>query len=85
MAMHDYHPGLPGYSPDQILHDGCPECERRGADVELALAYMDDPTFARAWQRAIDWERPMRDVSSAEAPLLRVLLAVRRRREALTA
>jgi hypothetical protein len=37
---HVYHEGLPGYHPESILHDGCPECEersRRGVDGVLAL------------------------------------------------
>lgn len=38
---HVYHEGLPGYHPESILHDGCPECENRsrlrGLDGVLAL------------------------------------------------
>jgi hypothetical protein len=39
-VSHVYHEGLPGYHPESILHDGCPECEersRRGLDGVLAL------------------------------------------------
>lgn len=78
--MHDHHESLPGYSPNQILHDGCAECEARGEDPELALANMDPSRFTRAWERASLWSKSKRDetgrISSAEAPLLRLLHAV---------
>ena len=81
--MHSYHNGLAGYAPEQIFHDGCPECERRGADPITALDYMDRPTFARAWRRAWQWnataERAPGGISAAEAPVLRVLWAVQSR------
>jgi hypothetical protein len=51
--MHAYHEGLEGFHLDQIFKDGCPECERRGADIEIALANMDVPTFQRAWDRGL--------------------------------
>lgn len=51
---HDYHEGLPGFHPDQVLHDGCAECESRGRDIRSALAHMDAMTFRRAWLRAAD-------------------------------
>jgi hypothetical protein len=53
-TTHDYHPGLPGYHPDQILHDGCAECERRGANVETAIGSMDHKRFEKAWLRTAD-------------------------------
>jgi hypothetical protein len=77
--MHDYHPSLEGYNERQILHDGCSECERRGKDVVVALAHMDDNTFARAWERAYNWQASQGDmskvgrISRAEIPLLRTL------------
>jgi hypothetical protein len=77
MAMHAHHESLPGFHPAQIFHDHCPECERRGADVPVALAHMDDPTFARAWSRAGELARTgLRDTARAEAPLLHVLEGV---------
>ena len=82
--IHDYHEGLPGYDPAQLLHDGCRECERRGADVEIALANLDQMTFVRAVARAERFEAgvPL-NVSVAEAPLLRVLSQVVRRYDQL--
>jgi hypothetical protein len=78
--MHDMHESLPGFSPKQIFHDGCDECERRGADVELALAHMDTQTFRSAWMRAHEWGKGrVTDVSHAEAPVLRLLSAMRNR------
>lgn len=78
--MHVYHEGLPGYDERQILHDGCEECEARGADVELALAHLGIERFARAWDRAQLWSKGQRDetgrISRAEASTLRVLAAV---------
>lgn len=80
MAMHVYHEGLTGYDERQILHDGCEECEARGADVERALAHLDIGTFTRAWDRARLWNQGKRDetgrISRAEAPTLRILTAV---------
>lgn len=51
---HTYHEGLPGFDARQILHDGCDECEHRGKDLQMALAHLDNDTFARAWRRAYD-------------------------------
>lgn len=77
MAGHVFHDHLPGYSAVQIFHDGCFECERRGADVPMALAYMDDPTFARAWARAGELARNgLAGTARAELPLLHVLEGV---------
>jgi hypothetical protein len=71
---HSYHDGLPGFSPAQVLHDGCGECEARGASVSDAIARLDPANFARAWHRAALWNRGgLPDVSEAEAPLLRAL------------
>jgi len=79
--MHRYHEDLPGYDARQILHDGCPECEHRGADIELALAHMDRPTFIRAWRRAQEFNKSSSGlgISRAEAPVLRVLGSIQLR------
>ena len=75
--MHDYHNGLPGYSADQILHDGCGECEARAASLDHGLAHLDRNNFYRAWARAAEWNRSgLTDVARAEIPLLSVLWAV---------
>lgn len=83
MATHDYHPALAGFHPDQILHDGCEECEERGRDLSLALAHLDSANFRRAWLRAADLRASTppsgsraTDVSKAEAPLLDALWAI---------
>ena len=74
---HDYHEGLAGYSPAQILHDGCGECEARGADPSEAIAHLDRQNFVRAWERAADWNKTgCPDIAAAEVPLLRVLWTV---------
>lgn len=76
-TVHGPHEGQPGYSPAQILPDGCGECARRGADVPLAIASMDAQNFARAWRRAADWNRAgLPDISETEAPLLQVLWSI---------
>lgn len=56
-GSHDYHPGLPGYHPDQLLHDGCGVCERRAKVFSNAIAHMDAERFAQAWKRTCDWQR----------------------------
>jgi len=77
--VHDYHEGLPGYSPNQILHDGCAECEARAKSITHGMRYLDNQRFARAWERAAEWnvqDGDVRDISHAEMPLLRILWAV---------
>lgn len=75
--MHDHHESQPGYSPAQILSDGCRECAERGANPALAIAHLGRTNFPRAWKRAADWNRDgLPDISEAEAPLLRVLWAI---------
>jgi hypothetical protein len=75
--MHDVHETKPGFDPRQILVDGCPECERRGADIVVELNHIDIPTFKRAWARSQEFHHAIIStglhISSAEAPLLRVL------------
>lgn len=73
--IHAYHEGLPGYSADQLLHDGCPECEYRAADSDHGIGRLDRENFARAWVRATQTGQ-LRSVSQAELPMLRVLWAV---------
>lgn len=74
---HDYHDRLPGYSPAQILHDGCGECEARSKELARGLLHLDPDNFARAWERAAQWQRNgCPDLSHAEMPLLSILWAV---------
>lgn len=74
--MHDYH-GEPGYSPNQILHDGCGECEARALSAAGGLSYLDKTNVARAWVRAAQWNRgELTDIAHAEIPLLNTLWAV---------
>lgn len=81
--VHDYHEGLPGYSPEQILHDGCLECEERGKRDDHGIGSLDSRRFAAAWKRAADWNRTtdIRDVSQAERPLLNTLWSIQLRLE----
>lgn len=76
---HVYHEILDGYDVRQILHDGCPECEHRGEDVERALIHLDAKRFERAWKRAFDlWasdgdHAAVGQVSECEADVLHAL------------
>lgn len=75
--MHDIHENLPGYHDDQILHDGCGECEDRGRSRNLGIAHLDKYRFARAWARAAEWNRAgLGNVTKAEVPMLDALWAV---------
>jgi hypothetical protein len=76
--MHEYHDGLPGYSADQIFHDGCGECETRAASLDGGIAWLDKDSFPRAWARAAQWDRgSLPDmVARAEVPVLRILWSV---------
>lgn len=74
---HSHHQSAPSYHPSQILHDGCEECELRGRDLELWIGHVDSSNWARAWERAIEWNRgTAANVCAAEAPLLRQLSAL---------
>jgi hypothetical protein len=74
MSGHAYHGSLPLYDPRQIWHDGCEECESRGADISKGMAYLDKGRFERAWVRAFDWgsddDTDLGPISRAELPLL---------------
>ena len=76
---HDPHHSIPGYSPAQILVSGCRECAAISASRDCGLSHLDSRTFARAWERAAQWNGMgggLDDVSVAEAPLLSVLWAL---------
>ncbi len=80
---HDYHQGLPGYSKAQILHDGCAECETRAKRDDHGIGSLDRQNFARAWERAADWNAPAdrgmrtaRTLADAEVPMLSALWSV---------
>ena len=74
---HGPHESHPGFSPHQVLKDGCAECSSRSESVWLAISYLDPVAFAKAWARAAAYERgTLADVSAAEVPLLRALWAV---------
>ena len=77
MASHDYHESLEGYDPRQVWHDGCGECERRGATVPYSVRHLDDSNMVRAWDRTQAWTSDdwsdLGSLSQAEMPLLRFL------------
>lgn len=74
---HGPHESQPGYSPAQLLKDGCGECAARSASPWLAIQHMDTRTFERAWQRAVAFERgQLNDVCETEIPVLRIMWAV---------
>lgn len=74
--MH-YHDALPGYDPEQILHDGCGECEARAREADHGLGHLNKTNFYRAWARAAIWHRDgLGGISRAEIPLLCVLWSV---------
>ena len=74
---HAPHESLRGYSPDQLLVDDCEECEDRAMSRSLGIANLDQQNFARAWKRAVEWNRgEAAHVSNCEAPMLSVLWAV---------
>jgi hypothetical protein len=85
---HAYHESLEGYHPDQVLVDHCPECEARGANVEVALAHFDAQRLRWAWLRAADWQassppsgKRAIHISNAEVGVLRFFWALQVRFE----
>ena len=79
MSGHDHHESLPGYSPAQLLHAGCRECDRRAATLDGGLAHLDAVQFARAWHRAALWRQgggQLPDLDRAEMRMLAALWEV---------
>ena len=72
---HAYHETLPGYDAQQILHDGCEECEQRGRTVPTSIVMLDEDRFRAAWERAAAWNRDQEvgHISEAERPLLNAI------------
>lgn len=83
--MHDYHEGLPDFDARQIWHDGCAECEHRGATVPRSVGTLDQKHLRRAWFRMRDWDTGNLDgpLSKCEQPLMSHLEAVRLSAQAL--
>jgi len=74
---HDWHEGLTGYNPAQILHDGCSECEWRARHYDHGISSLDRDSFACAWLRAAQWnQRGLATLCNAEIPMLSALWAV---------
>ncbi len=74
---HSPHHTLPGYSPNQILIDGCYECEARSAQRGHGLDNLDGHAFEHAWYRAAaHGKRGLADASVAEIALLNALWSV---------
>jgi hypothetical protein len=74
---HDYHDEMPGFSADQLMVDGCGECEYRSAQPGHGIAELDPQRFRSAWLRAaILHKRGLATVSRTERPLLDVLWQV---------
>jgi hypothetical protein len=75
-VSHDYHEGLPGFDPQQILVDGCRECEQRSQRADHGISLLDAERFADA--RALEWQTKglWGTVSDAERPLLATLSSV---------
>ena len=75
--MHNSHETMPGFHPEQIWVDGCPECEHRAAAMPDSIGQLDTGNFARAWRRAGIYRDDVdAHVSNAERPLLDTIRAV---------
>jgi hypothetical protein len=74
---HTYHEGLPDFTPNRILHDGCHECELRARNPAIALKLMDKPTFQRAWDRAYAWQKEGLIPGELECAVLETIWVVR--------
>ena len=82
--MHDYHDGLPGFSPERVLHDGCGECEARAASPDHGIAHFDRANFVKAWHRAAEWNTAgLPDLARAEMPAFHVIWAIQLKLENL--
>lgn len=74
---HNYHEALPGYHADQLLVDGCHECETRAKSADHGINNLDPVRFRQAWVRArLCQQRGLPNISNAELPMLNVLAAI---------
>lgn len=81
---HVYHEELPGYSAEQILHDGCPECEHRGKHPFDAVAHLDTTSFRRLLVRSGMFDNgKLDDVADCEVELLKITGIIVRKTAAL--
>ena len=56
MGVHDFHPSLEGYDPEQIWFDGCEECEWRSRNTDRGITSLDSNNRIKAVSRALLWE-----------------------------
>lgn len=56
MPEHVYHPELPSYQPDAVLHYGCPRCEQKAAKGLEGLLELDDSNLELLWRRCLNTE-----------------------------
>jgi hypothetical protein len=74
---HDPHDQLPGYSPAQLLHAGCGECDQRAGQPDGGLLNLAPDRFEAAWRRAAAFGLNLvDDLDPAELRLISTLWAV---------
>lgn len=74
---HDYHEGMSGYTPDQLLVDGCQECEERSKSFDHGIMHLDRTSFLRAVGRSQQLATTgLPGMSHAEMPMLQVIGSV---------
>jgi hypothetical protein len=76
---HTYHPALPGYNAEHVLHEGCEVCEERAAKGLEGLLYLDRDNLDYLWLRMITWnfaDLPAFTTNEAEAKAMRTLYHV---------
>jgi hypothetical protein len=84
VGSHDHHQSMPGYTPDQVLHRGCGECDARSREIGGGLDHLDSIRFELAWRRAAQWRGEtgrLPDLDPAEVPMFEILFAVQRQLE----
>jgi hypothetical protein len=70
---HTAHASCPYYDANQILVDGCAECEALATHPATVIGHMTKQEFEHAWERAVKYERlGLPTASYAEAPVLRI-------------
>ena len=71
---HDPHHALPGYTPAQMLVDGCGECTACAGFASCGIGALDSQRFEQAWKRAAAWQRDeVHDISRNELRMLAAL------------
>lgn len=73
--MHTYHDNLPGFDANNVLHDGCDECEARAMNpMGVGIPHLDHNNRLKLWRDMIGYhftaDRDQRQFSACDRTLM---------------